>query len=99
MMKTELNLLMACCMVLSACGALKSKKSLHTQELQSSSHNEENTNQQGWATRNTLLLDTSNSEYVVQITPLGKFFYNAENGGLVVALGLAYWLIRKWRFA
>lgn len=79
-MKTELNLLMACCMVLSACGALKSKKSLHTQELQSSSHNEENTNQQGWATRNTLLLDTSNSEYVVQITPLGKFFYNAEKG-------------------
>ncbi|QXU41442.1 hypothetical protein [Pedobacter sp. D749] len=160
-MKTELNLLMACCMVLSACGALKSKKSLHTQELQSSSHNEENTNQQGWATRNTLLLDTSNSEYVVQITPLGKFFYSAEKGfegmaekvvvsgkankrriihqqqqaghqlqhqksilestqlktkvqyidksrkqrwgavclGLVVALGLAYWVMRKWLFA
>ncbi len=160
-MKIELNLLMAVGMMISACGALQSKKSLHTQELQSSSHNQENTNQQSWAIGNTILLDTTNSEYVVQITPLGKFVYNAENGfegmaekvvvsgkadkrriihqqqqtghqfqkqkhdlestqlktkvqhiaknrkprltmmwiGLVVVLGLAYWLLRKWRFA
>jgi hypothetical protein len=160
MMKIEVNLLMAGGMMLSACGVLQSKKSLHTQELRSTSHNDENTNQQSWAKSNTLLLDTSNSEYVVQITPLGKFFYSAEKGfegmaekivlsgkvdkrrvihrqqqtgnrfqqqkhnlestllktkvqridksrkprlavmciGLVVALGLAYRLMRKWRF-
>ncbi|QXU43629.1 hypothetical protein [Pedobacter sp. D749] len=161
MMKTELNLLMACSMLITACGSLKSNKTLHTQEFQSNSYNEENTNQQSWATKNTVLLDTSNSEYVVQITPLGKFFYSNEKGfegmaekvvlsgkgskrqilhqqqqtgrqlqqqkhslentqlktkveriaknrkprltmmwiGLVVALGLVYWLLRKWRFA
>ncbi|RLJ69590.1 hypothetical protein [Pedobacter alluvionis] len=161
MMKTELNLLVACSMLITACGSLKSNKTLHTQEFQSNSYNEENTNQQSWATKNTVLLDTSNSEYVVQITPLGKFFYSTEKGfegmaekvvvrgkagrkqilhqqqqtghqlqqqkhslestqlatrvqridksrrpasavwwiGLAVALGLVYWLIRKWRFA
>ncbi|MBE5320018.1 hypothetical protein IM793_12670 [Pedobacter sp. MR2016-19] len=161
MMKTELNLLVACSMLITACGSLKSNETLHTQKLQSNSLNRENTNQQSWATESTLLIDTSNSEYVVQITPLGKFFYSAENGfegmaekvvlsgkadkrriihqqqqtghqlqhqkhslestqlatrvqridksrkpasavwwiGLAVALGLAYWLIRKWRFA
>ena len=134
---------------------------LHTQNLQSNSLNREDTNQQSWATGSTLLIDTSNSEYVVQITPLGKFFYSTEKGfegmaekvvlsgkagkrqilyqqqqtghrlqhqkrslestqlktkaqhiaksrkprlaviwtGLILVLGLAYWLIRKWRFA
>jgi hypothetical protein len=159
-MKTELILLMASSTLLSACGSLKSKKTLHTQNLQSNSDYQEHTNLQSWAKENTLLLDTSNSEYVVQITPVGKFRYSAENGfegvaekvqvrgkvgkrkvlhqqkqagrqlqhqnrnlestqvkkklqhidksrkprwvamciGLVVALGLAYWLIRKRLF-
>ncbi|QDW23965.1 hypothetical protein FFJ24_003625 [Pedobacter sp. KBS0701] len=159
-MKNELNLLMAGGMLFSACGALQSKKTLHTQELQSKSHYQENTNQQSWENGNTLLLDTGNSEYVVQITPLGKFLYSTEKGfegmaekvvvrgkadrkqilhqqvqtghqlqhqkhnlestqlktkaqhidkskkprwvvlciGLVITVGLAYWVMRKWRF-
>jgi len=161
MMKIKLNLLVACSMLITACGSLKSNKTLHTQEFKSNSYNEENTNQQSWATKNTVLLDTSNSEYVVQITPVGKFVYSTEKGfegmaekvvvrgkagrkqilhqqqqtgrqfqqqkhslentrlktkvqhidknrkqrwvvvciGLVVALGLAYWVMRKWLFA
>ncbi|NII83715.1 hypothetical protein [Pedobacter sp. SG908] len=79
-MKTELNLLMACSILLSACGSLKSKKTLHTENLQSNSYQQEITNLQSWVKENTLLLDSSNSEYVVQITPVGKFFYSAENG-------------------
>ncbi|CAH0250625.1 MULTISPECIES: hypothetical protein [unclassified Pedobacter] len=79
-MKTELILLMACNMLLSACGSLKSKKTLHTENLQSNSDYQEHTDLQSWAKENTLLLDTSNSEYVVQITPVGKFRYSAENG-------------------
>lgn len=79
-MKTELKLLMACSMLLSACGSLKSKKTLQTENLQSNSQYQEDTNLQSWAKENTLLLDTSNSEYVVQITPVGKFRYSAENG-------------------
>jgi len=79
-MKTELILLIAFSVLLSACGSLKSKKTLHTENLQSNSHYQEHTDLQSWAKENTLLLDTSNSEYVVQITPVGKFFYSAENG-------------------
>lgn len=152
---------MTCSMLLSACGSLKSKKTLHTENLQSNSHYQEDSNLQSWAKENTLLLDTSNSEYVVQITPVGKFLYSAKNGfegmaekvlvsgkvgkrlvlhqqqqtghqlqhqkrklentqvkkkvqhidksrkprwalmyiGLVVVLGLAYWLMRKRLFA
>lgn len=67
-------------MLLLACGSLKSKKTLHTENIQSNSHYQEDTNLQSWAKENTLLLDTSNSEYVVQITPVGKFRYSAENG-------------------
>jgi hypothetical protein len=67
-------------MLLSACGSLKSKKTLYTENLQLNSHYKEDTNLQSWAKANTLLLDTSNSEYVVQITPVGKFLYSAENG-------------------
>jgi hypothetical protein len=48
--------------------------------LQSSSYYQEQTDQQSWAKENTLLLDTSNSEYVAQITPLGKFLYTPESG-------------------
>ena len=66
--------------MLLACGSLKSKKTLHTETLQSNSHYQEHTDLQSWAKENTLLLDTSNSEYVVQITPVGKFRYSAENG-------------------
>jgi len=79
-MKTELKLLIACGMLLSACGSLKSKKTLQTENLQSNSQYQEDTNLQSWATANTLLLDTSNSEYLVQITPVGKFRYSAETG-------------------
>ncbi|MDQ0968959.1 uncharacterized protein YceK [Flavobacterium sp. W4I14] len=79
-MKNELILLMACSTLLSACGSLKSKKTLHTENLQSNSQYQEDSNLQSWAKANTLLLDTSNSEYVVQITPVGKFRYSAENG-------------------
>jgi len=77
-MKTKLNMLMACSIMLSACGSLKSNKALHTQSLQSNSDYQEGVNQQSWVKGSTLLLDTSNSEYVVQITPLGKFLYSAE---------------------
>ncbi|WP_293744048.1 hypothetical protein [uncultured Pedobacter sp.] len=79
-MKTKLNLLMAGGLVLSACGTLKSKKTMATQELQSYSQQQQNINQQSWAKSNTLLADTSNSEYVLQITPLGKFLYSTEKG-------------------
>lgn len=79
-MKTELILLIASGTMLSACGSLKSKKTLHTENLQSNSYYQEDSNLQSWAKANTLLLDTSNSEYVVQITPVGKFRYSAENG-------------------
>jgi len=79
-MKTELNPLMACCILFSACGSLKTTKTLQTQNLQSNNHYQEHSNKQSWAKGNTLMLDTSNSEYVVQITPLGKFRYSAENG-------------------
>ncbi|NMN37570.1 hypothetical protein [Pedobacter sp. SG918] len=79
-MKTELILLIAFSVLLSACGSLKSKKTLHMENLQSNSHYQVHTDLQSWAKENTLLLDTSNSEYVVQITPVGKFFYSAENG-------------------
>ncbi|MBO9675414.1 MAG: hypothetical protein J7577_18340 [Sphingobacteriaceae bacterium] len=160
MMKTELKLLIALSTMLLACGSLKSKKTLLLQDLQSNSHNQEHRNAQSRAEENTILLDTSNSEYEVRITPLGKFFYSAENGfegmaekvvlsgkagkkrvvrqqrqsghqlqhqttrtestalrtkaqhtdkirksrwgmlaiGLVVVLGLVYWLRRKWLF-
>ena len=86
---------MACSMVLSACGTLKSKRTLHTQDLQSNSHYQEDTNLQNWVNENTLLLDTSNSEYVVQITPVGKFRYGAENG----FEDMPCRLMRKWLFA
>lgn len=79
-MKNELILLTACSTLLSACGSLKSKKTLHTENLQSNSQYQEHTDLQGWAKANTLLIDTSNSEYVVQITPVGKFRYSAEKG-------------------
>ncbi|WP_343522001.1 hypothetical protein [Pedobacter sp.] len=79
-MKTELNLLMAFSVTLLACGTLKSKKILLSQDLQSNSHNQEHHNLQSWAEENTILIDTTNSEYVVQITPLGKFLYSVENG-------------------
>ncbi|MEH3113528.1 hypothetical protein [Pedobacter terrae] len=80
MMKTKLNLFMACGLILSACSTLKNKKTSATQALQSYSHQQENMKQLSWAKSNTLLVDTSNSEYVVQITPLGKFLYSAEKG-------------------
>jgi len=66
-MKAELKLLMAC-------GTLKSKKTLHAENLQPNSQYKEHTRQQSLAAGNTLLIDTSNSEYVVQINPLGKFY-------------------------
>lgn len=66
--------------MLSACGSLKSNKTSHTQNLQSNSDYQELSDQQSWVKESTVLLDTSNSEYVVQITPLGKFLYSAENG-------------------
>lgn len=80
-MKTELiKYLAACILLLSACATLKSKKMLHEQELEAKHDSRESSIEQSWAKSNTLLLDTSNSEYVVQITPLGKFFYSAEKG-------------------
>lgn len=94
-MKTELKLLMVCSILLSACGSLKSKKMLQTENLQSNSHYQEDTKLQSWAKENTLLLDTSNSEYVVQITPVGKFRYSAENG----FEDMPCRLMRKRRFA
>ena len=53
---------------------------LHEQELEVKHNSRESSIEQSWAKSNTLLLDTGNSEYVVQITPLGKFFYSAEKG-------------------
>lgn len=53
---------------------------LHEQELEVKHNSRESSSEQSWAKSNTLLLDTGNSEYVVQITPLGKFFYSAEKG-------------------
>ncbi|MGN8059734.1 hypothetical protein ACTJKN_25885 [Pedobacter sp. 22163] len=73
-MKAELKLLMACIMIIMAFGTLKSKKTLHAENLQPNSQYKEHTRQQSLATGNTLLIDTSNSEYVVQINPLGKFY-------------------------
>lgn len=43
------------------------------ENLQANSRYEEHTRQQSWATRNTLLIDSGKSEYVVQINQLGKF--------------------------
>ncbi|MFC1224257.1 hypothetical protein ACFE6N_10645 [Pedobacter sp. BG31] len=80
-MKTELiKYLAAFSLLLSACATLKSKKVLHEQDLEVKHNSRESSSEQSWAKSNTLLLDTSNSEYVVQITPLGKFFYSAEKG-------------------
>ncbi|WP_145858800.1 hypothetical protein [Pedobacter suwonensis] len=80
-MKTELiKYLAACTLLLSACATLKSKKVLHEQDLEVKHDSRESSSEQSWAKSNTLLLDTSNSEYVVQIAPLGKFFYSAEKG-------------------
>ncbi|SFA42201.1 hypothetical protein SAMN04488511_10312 [Pedobacter suwonensis] len=80
-MKTELiKCLAACTLLLSACATPKSKKMLHEQDLEVKHDSRESNSEQSWAKSNTLLLDTSNSEYVVQITPLGKFFYSAEKG-------------------
>jgi len=80
-MKTELiKYLAACTLLLSACATLKSKKVLHEQDLEVKHNSRESSSEQSWAKTNTLLLDTSNSEYVVQIAPLGKFFYSAEKG-------------------
>ncbi|MFC1226557.1 hypothetical protein ACFE6N_22320 [Pedobacter sp. BG31] len=80
-MKTELiKYLAAFSLLLSACATLKSKKVLHEQHLEVKHNSRESSIEQSWAKSNTLLLDTSNSEYVVQITPLGKFFYSAEKG-------------------
>lgn len=80
-MKTELiKYLAAFSLLLSACATLKSKKVLHEQDLEVKHNSRESSIEQSWAKSNTLLLDTSNSEYVVQITPLGKFFYSAEKG-------------------
>ncbi|GGH03122.1 hypothetical protein GCM10007422_17930 [Pedobacter zeae] len=79
-MKSELKLLIVLSTMLLACGSLKSKKTLLLQDLQSNSYNQEHHNEQSRAEENTILLDTSNSEYEVRITPLGKFLYSAENG-------------------
>ena len=80
-MKTELiKYLAAFSLLLSACATLKSKKVLHEQDLEVKHDSRESSIEQSWAKSNTLLLDTSNSEYVVQIIPLGKFFYSAEKG-------------------
>ncbi|SDG34854.1 hypothetical protein SAMN05421827_105238 [Pedobacter terrae] len=81
MMKIELiKYLVACTVLLSACGSFKEKKTLHTQEHESVRQNQDSSAEQSWQKDNTLLLDTSNSEYVVQITPMGKFFYSTEKG-------------------
>ncbi|MBB6237539.1 hypothetical protein HDC90_002161 [Pedobacter sp. AK013] len=79
-MKNKFNLLTTCCLIISACGSLKSEKTLQTENLQANSLSQAHRLEQSRATANTLLLDTSNSEYVVQITPVGKFRYSAENG-------------------
>lgn len=80
-MKTELiKVLVLCTTLLSACATVKSKKTSHEQALQVRHDSQENISQQSWEKDNTLLLDTSNNEYVVQITPLGKFVYSTEKG-------------------
>jgi len=79
-MKTEWKILLTCAVLLSSCGMLKEKKTLLAQDHQFTRNNQENITGQSWQKDNTLLLDTSNSEFVVQITPLGKFLYSTEKG-------------------
>jgi len=81
MMKIELiKYLVACTVLLSACATIKNKKMLLEQDLEAKYKSQESINKRTWEKGNTLLVDTSNSEYVVQITPLGKFFYSKEKG-------------------
>jgi hypothetical protein len=63
-----------------ACGSLKSSKMLETQKLEAERQYWEQTKLEDSTKTSTLLIDTSHSEYMIELLPIGKFSYSAEKG-------------------
>ncbi len=65
---------------LGACGSLKTSKQQYRAQLAETETNGTALNQQLQHTATAQLLDTTNSEYTVQIIPLGAFTYSSGAG-------------------